>query len=94
MMCGLRSTKWMGNGLFVFRCFTFQMLVTSWPSSFSACLMSLTSVEGWIFLGTTLKLLVLSGFIGVEFGVFIHKGFNDCCIDRTFCWLDFHLVIR
>jgi len=37
---------------------------------------------------------VLSGFIGVEFGVFIHKGFDDCCIDRTFCWLDFHLVIR
>ena len=56
---GLRSIKCMGNGWFEDRCLTFQMFVASCP--FKACLMSFTSVEGWRFLRTTLKLLSCRG---------------------------------
>jgi hypothetical protein len=46
LVLGLRSIKCIGKGLFEDRCVTFQMFVASCPSTFRACLMSLTSVEG------------------------------------------------
>jgi hypothetical protein len=46
LVIGLMSIKCMGNGLFVDRFLTFQIFLASCPSSFRACLMSFTSVEG------------------------------------------------
>ena len=53
--------KCSGRGLFVLRCFAFQLFVTSCPFSIIACLMSCNSVERCRFRTTTRKLLSCRG---------------------------------